>query len=125
MGGEDLYKFLLPQFESSSLMPYLENIAKEFNMKEWDKVKFYVHTMKTPAGCIGASRLHYACYFIQKAFHEGDIESMIEYYPFLIETAIEVRIHLRPLVAKYSGRCKCLSHINSVHLFSCLKTLIL
>ena len=60
--------------------------------------------MKGPAGYIGASRLHYACYWIQRAHVEGDTKTMLEYYPLVIEAAIELRYKLRELLAKYDGR---------------------
>jgi hypothetical protein len=59
-----------------------------------------VHALKGSAGYIGASRLHYACYFIQKAFVEGEFQTMNDYYPLLIETAIEVRVHIRIILAE-------------------------
>lgn len=72
--------------------------------QDWDQVKFYAHALKGPAGYIGASRLHYACYYMQKAHIENDIDTMIDFYPLLIECAIELRYHLIQLMWKYDGR---------------------
>ena len=60
--------------------------------------------MKGPAGYIGASRLHYACYYLQKAHIENEIEAMVEFYPLIVECAIELRYQLRELIWKYDGR---------------------
>lgn len=62
------------------------------------------HALKGPAGYAGASRLHYACYYIQKAFAEDDIQTMIEFYPLVIETAIEARIYIRKIFADLDGK---------------------
>jgi HPt (histidine-containing phosphotransfer) domain-containing protein len=64
LGGEQLYQLMLPQYESSSLILILEKLAKEVNEQNWDQIKFQAHALKGPAGYIGASRLHYACYWI-------------------------------------------------------------
>ena len=60
--------------------------------------------MKGPAGYIGASRLHYACYYLQKAHIENEIEAMVEFYPLIVECAIELRYQVRKLIWKYDGR---------------------
>ena len=91
---------MIPEYESRSLLPYLDKLTAALNERDWDAIKFHAHTLKGPAGYIGASRLHYACYYICKAHSEGDVEQMIEYYPLVIETAIEVRHHVRLYQAK-------------------------
>ena len=95
---------MLPQYEATSLIQILEKLAKEVAAKDWDQIKFQAHALKGPAGYIGASRLHYACYWIQRAHVEGDYQTMLEYYPLVIETAIELRFQVRVLLAKFDGR---------------------
>ena len=48
----------------------MEKLAQEVYDKNWEKIKFYAHSMKGPAGYIGGTRLHYACYYVQKAHLE-------------------------------------------------------
>jgi hypothetical protein len=36
LSGEKLYVLMLPKFESSSLMPYLDKITKEFMAGDYD-----------------------------------------------------------------------------------------
>ena len=64
LGDLSLYKMMLPEYESSSLIPYLEKMAQEINKNDWDQYKFYAHALKGPAGYIGASKLHFACYYV-------------------------------------------------------------
>lgn len=61
------------------------------------------HQLKSPAGYIGASHLHYACYFIQEHHAYKSYKDMMEYYPTLVEAAVEFRIYSRILLAKNQG----------------------
>ena len=106
LGDIALYRLMLPQYESSSLIPYLEKLSEEMQNQNWDQVKFYAHALKGPAGYIGASKLHYACYYVQKAHIENDLETMAELYPLVVECAIELRYHLIELMSQYDGRGK-------------------
>ena len=57
------------------------------------------HSLKGASGYIGASHLHYACYFIQEHFHNDRFKEMMEYYPTLLEAAVEFRIYSRQILA--------------------------
>lgn len=61
------------------------------------------HSLKGSSGYIGASHLHYACYFIQEHFIFERHEQMMEYYPTLLEAAVEFRIHSRKLLAEHKS----------------------
>jgi len=67
-------------------------------------MKDLAHSLKGASGYIGASRLHYACYFIQKHFVNGQKEKMLEYYPTLVEAAIEFKVYSRILMARYKSK---------------------
>jgi hypothetical protein len=56
------------------------------------------HAIKGNVGWVGASRLHYAAFWIQKAYYDNDFEEMIRRYPHLIETLVEFR--------RYSNKVK-------------------
>lgn len=112
LGGESLFNLMVPTYESTSLMPHITKLAHyAFPAKDWDQVKFVVHAIKGPASFIGASRLHYACYYIRKAHLDQDIDGIIDYYPFLIEAAIEVRYHVAHCLAKLQNRGNNISSI--------------
>jgi HPt (histidine-containing phosphotransfer) domain-containing protein len=51
------------------------------------------HKIKGGAGYVGASRLHYAAYFMQDHYLKGRLDDMMSYYPTLIEAAIEFKIY--------------------------------
>ncbi len=40
LGGEQLYKLMLPQAEGTSLIGILEKLAYDINVKDWDQIKF-------------------------------------------------------------------------------------
>lgn len=73
LGSIELYQLMLPTYEGTSLLPSMEKLATAYNEKDWEQVKFHAHAIKGPAGYMGASRLHYACYYIQKAHCDYDI----------------------------------------------------
>ena len=57
------------------------------------------HKIKGGSGYIGAGRLYYACYFIQEHYVYKKHSLMLEYYPTLVEAAIEFRLESRKLIA--------------------------
>ena len=67
-------------------------------------MKSAAHSMKGASGYIGASRIHYACFFVQENFHKGDFEGMLDYYPAVVESVIEFKIHSRQLIAAYKSK---------------------
>ena len=73
LGGlVDILYTMIRKFDTLTLLPQMKLIAEEVTAKNWDRYKFEVHSLKGPAGYIGASRLHYACYYIQKAHIDQD-----------------------------------------------------
>lgn len=64
-----------------------------------EKVYDDAHQLKSPAGYIGASQIHYACYFLQEHFVYKRFKEMMEYYPTLLEAAVEFRVYSRMLLA--------------------------
>ena len=64
----------------------------------------HAHSLKGNSGYIGAAKLHYVCYYIQKAYIDNDYEAMADFYPLLIETAIEVRFQVRVILARVDSK---------------------
>ena len=50
-----------------------------------------VHALKKASGHVGASRIHYACYYIEEAYKVNDFDGMIQYYPLLVEAIVEFK----------------------------------
>jgi HPt (histidine-containing phosphotransfer) domain-containing protein len=55
---------MLERLESMSLNKNMQRIAQAVNEKDWDVMKANAHSLKGACGYVGASRLHYACYYI-------------------------------------------------------------
>ena len=62
-------------------------------------MKANAHSLKGACGYVGASRLHYSCYYIQEAHHLKQFDKMVEKYPRLVETAIEFKRYSRKILA--------------------------
>ena len=67
-------------------------------------MKSKAHSLKGASGYIGASCLHYSCYHIQDKFMAGNYERMLDYYPLLIESAIDFKIESRKILAAHNGK---------------------
>jgi HPt (histidine-containing phosphotransfer) domain-containing protein len=63
-GNAILYYQMLERLESMSLNKNMQRIAQAVNEKDWDVMKANAHSLKGACGYVGASRLHYACYYI-------------------------------------------------------------
>ena len=73
------------------------------NLK-YEKIKDIAHSLKGSCGYVGAGKLHYVCYFIQENFVLGKFDKEIEFYPSLVEAAIEFKLHSRMLIDKFKGK---------------------
>ena len=70
LGGEpSVYLMMLAQLEDLSLTPTMGNIAKlDFSNMDYQLLKDYAHSLKGSSAYVGASRVHYSCYYIQEYF---------------------------------------------------------
>lgn len=59
--------------------------------------------MKSASGYVGAGKLHYACYYVQSAWHANNFVNMVHYYPLIVEAAIEFKRFVRQYLAEYKG----------------------
>lgn len=73
----------------------MRDIANDVNASKFLEMKNDAHSLKGSSGYICASHLHYSCYFIQEHYIFGRHQEMLEYYPTLVEAAIEFRIYSR------------------------------
>jgi len=77
----------------------MKEIGPAFEKKDYKQMKSLAHSLKGASAYIGASRLHYICYFIQEHFVSENYEQMLEYYPTLVEAAIEFKLYSRKIIA--------------------------
>lgn len=77
-----------------------------FDKKDYEDLKDKAHTLKGPSSYIGAGKLSYACYYIQYHFVENNYPMMLEYYPCVVEAAIEFKIYSRKIIAENESKLK-------------------
>ena len=94
-----MFYMMLSKFEDMSLLKCLSDLADDVNEHDYVKMKNDAHSLKGASGYIGAGHLHYACYYIQEHFMFQRYQDMLEYYPTLVEAAVEFRIYSRKLLA--------------------------
>ena len=79
----------------------MANIAKlNWDNMEHLKLKDLAHSLKGSSAYVGASRIHYACYFIQELYINNKYKEMVNHYPNLVEAAIEFRLYSRKILAE-------------------------
>ena len=90
---------MLRRLEVMTLNQCMNQVAEGVNLKDGAKIKNGVHMLKGATGYVGAGRLHYICYQIQNAFHNDDLQKMLDYYPLLVESCIEFKRFSRKYLA--------------------------
>ena len=65
LGGDPkLYFKILARFEDDSLLPKMYDIINAAETKDYKVIKENIHNIKTSGGYVGASHIHYTCYFM-------------------------------------------------------------
>ena len=82
----------------------MEKIVPTVEQHDYDNYREFAHSLKGASGYVGASRLHYACFFIQEHHYHKRYQEMLEYYPLLVEAAIEFRVFSRQINAENNGK---------------------
>ena len=62
------------------------------------------HKLKDASAYIGASKIHYACYYINYSYLTENYAAMVEYYPLLAEACIEYKRFSRKFLAAKQGK---------------------
>lgn len=98
LGGEpNIFYMMLGNLEDMSLNKVMTDMVPQYEAKNYLEIKNLAHSLKGSSGYIGASRLHYVCYFIQEHYVYYRYDKMLEFYPALVEAAIEFKVHSREL----------------------------
>ena len=101
VGGQiSIFITMLNRIESLSLTTCMAQVAEGMNALDYLKIKLGAHSLKGASGYVGAGRVHYCCYHIQKAFVEEKFDLMVSYYPFLVEFVIEFKRFSRKYLAE-------------------------
>ena len=67
-------------------------------------MKEAAHSLKGASGYVGAGKVHYACFYIQRAYNANDYQSMVSYYPLIVEACIEYKRFSRKYLARENGK---------------------
>ena len=81
LGNNKLFYDLIEKLDEMSGKTSLPQLAECLKSKDWQRMHTLAHTLKGSSGYIGAARIHYACYYMQEAYREGNYEAMVGYYP--------------------------------------------
>jgi HPt (histidine-containing phosphotransfer) domain-containing protein len=63
-GNPAMFYMMLSKFEDMTFLNLMGLIADAVTAGDMKHMMEHAHTLKSPAGYIGASHVHYACYFI-------------------------------------------------------------
>mmetsp|Transcript_14670 Transcript_14670/g.24990 ORF Transcript_14670/g.24990 Transcript_14670/m.24990 type:complete len:133 (+) Transcript_14670:28-426(+) len=102
LGGDpNIFYMMLENLEKLALIKTMRELVPEYDNRNFQAIKDLAHSLKGASGYVGASRLHYACYFIQEHYVYDRKEKMLEYYPTLVESAVEFKIYSRTIIARF------------------------
>ena len=69
LGGEpQIFYMMLGSLEDMTLVPTMKSIIVPFEQNNFQEMKDWAHGLKGASGYIGASRLHYVCFFMKEHF---------------------------------------------------------
>ena len=63
-GNHQLFLMMLGRLEVMSLNQNMKQIADAIRNNDWAEMKQGAHSLKGASGYVGASHIHYACYYI-------------------------------------------------------------
>jgi len=65
LGGDpQIFYMMLGNLESLVLNKTMKEIIPQYEQRNYKEIKDLAHSLKGASGYVGASHLHYACYFI-------------------------------------------------------------
>ena len=71
----------------------MKDLVLPFETSNYKEIVWHVSKMLGSSAYVGASRLYYVCYLIIEHYYGKRYDKMIEYYPSLIEAAIEFKVY--------------------------------
>ena len=107
-GNSNMFYLMIAKFEDMTFMQMMQLIAdavddaastdpsdEKLYQEKMKKIMDPAHQLKSPAGYIGASHIHYACYFIQEGYLYEKYQQIYDYYPTLLEAGVHFRVASR------------------------------
>ena len=80
-------------------------LAQAVEARDYRKMQSKVQSLKESCGYIGASYLHFTCFHILEQWIAGNHSGMLDFYPLLVECAIDFKIESRKVLATHNGKC--------------------
>ena len=90
----------------------MKDLVAAFDKEDFALIKAKAHSIKGSSGYIGAGIIYYCCYQIQDLFVQEKKKEMLAYYPTLVESIIEFRIHSRKLIAEFKSKFTMVTHLE-------------
>ena len=87
-----------------SLDPSMKDIATAINNKDFEQFRNKAHSLKGACSYVGAGFVYYCCSHILEAFTSQNFDLMMYYYPYLVESSIEFKIHAKGMIADFEGK---------------------
>ena len=91
---------MLSQIEKTHLKSSMIKINQAVIEENWPKMNNGTLSIKSACGYVGAGKIYYACYYIQKMFADSDFPGMAECYPLIVEASIEFKRYSRRIIAE-------------------------
>ena len=95
---------MIDRLEPLGLEKQMITMAEAVNEKQFEVIKSQAHMIKGNTSWVGASRVHYAAYFIEKAWINEDFDEQIQRYQCLVESVIEFKRYIPTLQLELVGR---------------------
>ena len=90
---------MLGNFLKTALDEIMPKLMMYYDRRDYINFHSAAHTLKGSSGYVAAGRLHYQCYFIQTAYLDNDMQCMMDMYQGLVESAIELKIYSKKIIA--------------------------
>ena len=78
----------------------MKKMAEAVENRNFVEMQRWAYSIKDNCGWLGASRMHYSAYWIQKMYDEEQFEVMLLRYPALVEAIIEYKRYMPKVVAR-------------------------
>ena len=95
-----LFYEMLRRLERNLVGSCLDKMKSHVSCQDWRGMEQGANSLKGASSYVGAGRIYYACYYIQNAYQMSDFQSMVNYYPLLVEEIIEFKKYSRKMLAE-------------------------
>ena len=113
------YKNMIKTLVPIGFQKSLEELKTAIPIKDYTRIHKACHSLKGNTSWVGCGRIYKNSWTIVQAYYQKDFELMIELYPTLIETIVEVKRYL-PIINSIINRKKLKTVDNTGESLTCL-----